>query len=350
MVFLSRALAQSPYHAFTSRAAGSLGRRTSSPPDESMGAGWYNAWMALDEWRHALERTRKSTFGRLASLFGATQLDNAFWEALEAGLTQADVGPGLSAGIVQELRVQASNEGMTTTAEARQALHEALVRRLAVRVSPGLAGRPQVTVLVGVNGSGKTTTAARLAARASAAGETVLLAAADTYRAAATEQLAAWGERLRLDVITGAAGGDPGAVAFDAAQAALARKVDRLIVDTSGRMHTRHNLMAELQKICRVLGKVIPGAPHQVLLVLDATTGQNGLAQGKAFSEAVGVTGVVLAKLDGSGKGGVGIAIASELGLPLQYVGLGEGLDDLAPLDPQAFVDGLIGDTLPQAA
>jgi fused signal recognition particle receptor len=306
--------------------------------------------MALEEWRRALERTRRSTFGRLASLFGATQLDDAFWASLEAGMIAADVGPTLSAGIVKEIRAQASDQGMTSTAEARQTLRSALVRRLYVQASPGPSGRPQVIVLVGVNGSGKTTTAARLAARARAAGETVLLAAADTYRAAATEQLAAWGERLQVDVIIGAQGGDPGAVAFDAAQASLARKVDRLIVDTSGRMHTRQNLMAELQKICRVLGKVIPGAPHQVLLVLDATTGQNGLAQGKAFSEAVGVTGVVLAKLDGSGKGGVGFAIASELGLPLQYVGLGEGLDDLAPLDPQAFVDGLIGDTLPQAA
>jgi fused signal recognition particle receptor len=306
--------------------------------------------MALEEWRRALERTRRSTFGRLASLFGATQLDDMFWDSLEAGMIASDVGPRLSTGIVKEIRAQAANQGITTTAEARQMLRLALVRRLDVQASPGPSGRPQVIVLVGVNGSGKTTTAARLAARARAAGETVLLAAADTYRAAATEQLAAWGERLHVDVITGAQGGDPGAVAFDAAQATLARKVDRLIVDTSGRMHTRQNLMAELQKICRVLGKVIPGAPHQVLLVLDATTGQNGLAQGKAFSEAVGVTGVVLAKLDGSGKGGVGFAIASELGLPLQYVGLGEGLDDLAPLDPQAFVDGLIGDTLPQAA
>jgi fused signal recognition particle receptor len=306
--------------------------------------------MALEEWRRALERTRRSTFGRLANLFGTTQLDDEFWDSLEAGMIAADVGPGLSAGIVKEIRAQAANQGMTTTVEARQALREALVRRLNVQASQGPSGRPQVIVLVGVNGSGKTTTAARLAARARVAGETVLLAAADTFRAAATEQLAAWGERLHVDVIIGAQGGDPGAVAFDAAQASLARKVDRLIVDTSGRMHTRHNLMAELQKICRVLGKVIPGAPHQVLLVLDATTGQNGLAQGKAFYEAVGVTGVVLAKLDGSSKGGVGFAIASELGLPLQYVGLGEGLDDMALLDPQAFVDGLIGDTLPRAA
>lgn len=313
-------------------------------------ARWYNDWMPVDAWRRALDRTHKSTFGRLASLFGNTQLDNAFWESLEASLIQADVGPGLSGGIVQELRAAAPAQGMTTTAEARQALHEALVRRLEAQASPSPSGRPQVTVLVGVNGSGKTTTAARLAARALATGETVLLAAADTYRAAATEQLAAWGARLRVDVITGKPGGDPGAVAFDAAQATVAREVDRLIVDTSGRMHTRHNLMAELQKICRVLGKVIPGAPHQVLLVLDATTGQNGLAQGKAFSEAVGVTGVVLAKLDGSGKGGVGFAVASELGLPLQYVGIGEGLDDLAPLDARAFVDGLIGNSLPQAA
>ncbi len=196
--------------------------------------------------------------------------------------------------------------------------------------------------MVGVNGSGKTTSAAKLAAVLQRQGQRVLFAAADTYRAAADEQLQRWAERLTVDVISGKPGSDPAAVAYEAAQAALARQVDALLVDTSGRMHTSHNLMAELQKVCRVTGKVVPGAPHHVVLVLDATTGQNALAQAHAFTQAVGVTEILLTKLDGSAKGGIAIAVHRSLGLPISYVGLGEGTDDLEPFDAEAYVEALL--------
>jgi fused signal recognition particle receptor len=196
--------------------------------------------------------------------------------------------------------------------------------------------------MVGVNGSGKTTSIAKLAYRFQREGKRVLLAAADTYRAAATDQLEVWAQRLNLELISGAPNSDPGAVAHDAAQAALARRVDLLIVDTAGRLHTRFNLMEELKKVHRVLGKVIPGAPHHTWLVLDASTGQNALAQAAGFREAVAADGVILAKLDGSAKGGIVFRIRSELGLPVLFVGLGEQPEDLAPFDPQAFLDGIL--------
>jgi fused signal recognition particle receptor len=200
---------------------------------------------------------------------------------------------------------------------------------------------------VGVNGSGKTTSIAKLADRYQREGKRVLLAAADTYRAAASEQLEVWAQRLKVELITGAPGSDPGAVAFDAAQAALSRKADLLIVDTAGRLHTRFNLMEELKKIRRVLGKVVPGAPHHTWLVLDATTGQNALAQAAGFREAVAADGVILAKLDGSAKGGIVFRIRSELGLPIVFVGLGEQSQDLAPFDREKFLDGLLTPPFP---
>jgi fused signal recognition particle receptor len=201
---------------------------------------------------------------------------------------------------------------------------------------------PEVIILIGVNGSGKTTAAARLAHRLKQNGKSILFAAADTYRAAASEQLQQWGARLGVDVVSGQTGSDPGAIVYDATQAAIARSIDVVIVDTSGRMHTQHNLMAELQKVCRVSGKVLEGAPHQVLLVLDGTTGQNGLAQAQAFTKAVDVTGVILAKLDTSAKGGVAFAIADQLHLPITHVGLGEQQEDFAGFNPEAYVEGLL--------
>jgi fused signal recognition particle receptor len=197
-------------------------------------------------------------------------------------------------------------------------------------------------MFVGVNGSGKTTTVGRLANRLLLSGQSVLLAAADTYRAAAGEQLSLWADRLGIDIIQGNPGSDPGAVVYNASEAALSRKVDALLIDTSGRMHTHHNLMSELQKVCKVAGKLIPEAPHDVLLVLDATTGQNGIAQAKAFSEAIGITGIVLAKLDSSARGGVGFRIVSELNLPILYVGLGENIEDLHIFNSEEYVDGLL--------
>jgi len=276
-------------------------------------------------------------------MLGATELSNTFWQELEETLIQADLGISTSIPLINELKQISHSEGLTTGDQVFQQLRTLLIEHLeSVSEQPPLDERPLVVILVGVNGSGKTTTLARLAHRWQSSGHKVLLAAADTYRAAASEQLIIWGNRLGVEVITGHSGSDPGAVVYDAAQAALARSMDILLVDTSGRMHTQHNLMTELKKICRVAGKVIQGAPHQVLLVLDATTGQNGLAQAKAFAHAVNITGVVLAKLDSSARGGVGFAVASTLDLPIQYVGFGETLNDLSPFEPKAFVDGLL--------
>jgi fused signal recognition particle receptor len=205
-------------------------------------------------------------------------------------------------------------------------------------------GEPRVIVLVGVNGVGKTTTLAKLAARYRAEGKKVLMAAADTFRAAASEQLEVWARRTGAELVRQRAGADPAAVAFDALEAARARSMDVLLVDTAGRLHTKHNLMEELKKIQRVLGKSQPGAPHEVLLVLDATTGQNALSQAREFQEAVAPTGLIVAKLDGTAKAGIILAIRQELGLDVRFVGLGEGMQDLEPFDPGAFVDALLTD------
>jgi len=293
-------------------------------------------------WREALARTRQATLERLERVLGASQLAPGFWDQIEEALLAADLGPSMTQDLLDQARRASAADGLRTGPDVRRWLRRELLSRLGEASKPEWQDRPTVVLVVGVNGSGKTTTAARLARMWQREGRSVLLAAADTYRAAAGEQLEVWGQRLGVDVISGQPGGDPGAVVYDAVQAALSRKSDVLIVDTSGRMHTHHNLMEELQKVRRVCRKLIPGAPHQVLLVMDATTGQNGLSQAQAFKQAVGVTGVVLAKLDGSARGGVGLAIQSDLGLPIRYVGLGEGLDDLRPFDPQAYVDGLL--------
>jgi fused signal recognition particle receptor len=299
--------------------------------------------MTASAWRQALERTRRTALGRVSELLGATEIDDRAWEDLEAGLLQADVGASLTEEIIRLLRSQVASQGFTRAEQLRSALRISLLQMLeASPKSQPPVRELQVCVLVGVNGCGKTTSAAKLAALLQHQGQRVLLAAADTYRAAADEQLQQWAERLKVDVIGGRPGSDPGAVAYEAAQAAQARGADVLLVDTSGRMHTSHNLMAELQKVCRATGKVVPGAPHRVLLVLDATTGQNALAQARAFTQAVGVTEILLAKLDSSAKGGVALAIHRSLGLPITYVGTGEGPDDLAPFEPEAYVDGLL--------
>ncbi len=299
--------------------------------------------MAGSNWQQALDRTRRAAMGRLAQALGTSEINDQTWEGIESGLMQADVGAAISAEIVRTLRTEAASQGLTRNDQLRAALRAYLVRQFAASGdTPLLAARPLVYVLVGVNGSGKTTSAAKLAAFFRHQGRSVLLAAADTYRAAADEQLQLWAKRLEVDVISGKTGSDPAAVAFEAAQAALSRQIDFLLVDTSGRMHTSHNLMAELQKVCRVTGKVIPGAPHRVILVLDATTGQNALAQARAFTQAVGVTEILLTKLDGSAKGGIALAIHRRLGLPLTFVGLGEGPDDLAPFDAEAYVEALL--------
>ncbi len=303
---------------------------------------WYNSSVEKRNWREALSKTRDATFGRIASLFGATDLTPEFWDELEATMIQSDIGIELTLRMIQELKDLAKSEGITHGNELHTQLRSMLISRLNIPYHQVPVIRPLVQVMIGVNGSGKTTTAGRLAYRWKQSGKNVLFAAADTYRAAASEQLELWGERLDTEVIKGSPGSDPGAVVYNACEAAVARAVDVLIIDTSGRMHTHHNLMAELQKICRVSGKVIEEAPHEVFLVLDATTGQNGISQAKAFSKAIKLDGVVIAKLDGSARGGVGFAVVSELNLPILYVGLGEKPQDLIPFEPESFVDGLL--------
>jgi fused signal recognition particle receptor len=295
-------------------------------------------------WRQALDRTRRAAFGRLSALLGATELTPAVWEEMESLLLQADLGAKLTRQILTLLQQKTTAEGMIRRSELDRALREFLGSLLGNAEPVVFRETPSILLVAGVNGSGKTTSIAKLAHRFRLEGKRVLLAAADTFRAAASDQLAVWAGRVGVEVIAGAPGSDPGAVAHDAAQAALGRKADLLIVDTAGRQHTSYNLMEELKKVRRVLGKVVPGAPHHTWLVLDASTGQNALAQAAAFRDAAGADGVILTKLDGSAKGGVIFRIRSELGLPVLFVGLGETVDDLAPFDSDAFLDGILGD------
>lgn len=297
----------------------------------------------LNKWVEGLTKTRKQTFGRIATMFGAADITEDTWDELESLLVQADIGIETTESVVEALRFRVNEEGIFRTADLQDILREELLIRLdpapLIRLDQQ---RPAIVLLVGVNGSGKTTTAAKLGKQYTERGKKVLLAAADTYRAAAVDQLQIWGERLNLPVISGQPNADPGAVAYDAVQAAISRQTDIVFVDTAGRLHTRYNLMEELKKVERVVGKALPGAPHAIWLVLDATTGQNALNQAKAFKEAVKVTGVILAKLDSSARGGMTFAIQREIGLPILYAGLGEKPEDLQHFDREAFVDGLL--------
>ncbi len=298
-------------------------------------------------WRQTLQKTRQTTLGRLATLFGASELTPDFWDQLEEILLLADVGVDTTTDLLDDLKRSSHQEGLTKGDQVEQRLRAAMQTQLRPAPVENLAEKPHVVLLVGVNGSGKTTTAAKIAQRWLQQRHSVLLAAADTYRAAASEQLQEWGRRLNVDVICGQPGSDPGAVVFDACTAATSRGVDVVIVDTSGRMHTEHNLMQELKKIEHVAGKVVPEAPHETLLVLDATTGQNGLSQAKAFSDVVDLTAVVLAKLDNSAKGGVAFAVASKIGLPIHYVGIGESIQALERFDCDAFIDNILPEAQP---
>jgi len=296
----------------------------------------------LSQWRESLSRTRKSAFGRLATLLGATQIDGQTWEDLESLLIQADMGAETTMQVIAALQNDVAQQGLRRADELRLALAAELRQQLVPPPALDWIKRPTVVLVVGVNGSGKTTTIAKLAHFLGSRGKSVLLGATDTFRAAAVEQLGAWGARLGVDMVAGAADGDPGAVAFNAIQAGVARGKDVILIDTAGRLHTRFNLMEELKKVHRVAGKALEEAPHAVWLVLDATTGQNALAQARAFKEAVGVTGVILAKLDASARGGMAFSIQRELGLPILFVGVGEGLEDLQLFDPDAFVNGIL--------
>ncbi len=297
----------------------------------------------FSKWREGLSKTRQQTFDRLGALFGVTDITANTWEELEIILVQSDMGIETTESVIQTVKDKAGFEMIARTDQLYNLLRAELIKRLDPAPPVNFDGiQPAVILLVGVNGSGKTTTAAKLGKQFSMQGKQVLLAAADTFRAAAVDQLQVWGERLGIPIIAGQPNADPGAVAYDAVQAGLARKVDMVLVDTAGRLHTRFNLMEELKKVVRVVGKAMPGAPHATWLVLDATTGQNALHQARAFKEAVKVNGIILAKLDSSARGGMAFAIQRELGLPILYVGLGEKPDDLTRFDPEAFVDGLL--------
>jgi fused signal recognition particle receptor len=295
------------------------------------------------KWRSGLAKTSKTTFGRLATLFGATEITRETWDDLEALLIQADLGLETANDVLDSMQRLVRTRGLIRSDELSEALQAELRARLDVPPVLNWTNKPSVILVVGVNGSGKTTTIAKLGRRYRAEGKSLLFGAADTFRAAAMDQLQVWGDRLGVEVVTGASESDPGAVAFNAVQAGVARGMDLVIVDTAGRLHTRFNLMEELKKVNRVVGKALPGAPHAVWLVLDATTGQNALQQAKAFKEAVGVTGVILSKLDSSARGGFAFAIQRELGLPILFAGLGEKPEDLTPFNPDAFVEGILG-------
>lgn len=294
------------------------------------------------KWKSGLAKTSKTAFGQLANLLGATEITRETWDDLEALLIQADLGIETTAEVLEEVRIFARDQGLTRSEELSGALQKELRARLDDPPDLNWTTKPSVIMVVGVNGSGKTTTIAKLGQRFKASGKTLLFGAADTFRAAAVDQLQVWGDRLGVDVVAGAPESDPGAVAFNAIQSGVSRGLDFVIIDTAGRLHTRFNLMEELKKVHRVVGKALPDAPHAVWLVLDATTGQNALQQAKAFKEAVGVTGVILAKLDSSARGGMAFAIQRELGLPILFAGLGEKPEDLIPFDPDAFVRGIL--------
>ncbi len=298
----------------------------------------------LDRLKAGIEKTRTGLADRLEDAFaGKKEIDADVLDELEYALLTADIGPGTTSEILERLRQRIDRRLTGSMVDLKQLIREHLleVLRAAERPMAHVANPPAVVMVVGVNGAGKTTTIGKLAQQYHSEGRSVLLCAADTFRAGAIEQLVVWGERSQTEVIRQKEGSDPSAVIFDALQAAKARKVDYVIVDTAGRLHTKDNLMAELEKMRRTAVRVIPGAPHEVLLVLDATTGQNGLEQARKFTETSGVTGIILTKLDGTAKGGIVVAISRELNLPIRYIGVGEQIGDLLPFDAAKFVDSL---------
>jgi fused signal recognition particle receptor len=294
--------------------------------------------------REGLRRSQEYLSTGLASVLESDRpIDDALYEELEDLLVAADLGAAIAADFTNRAREEVMFGTVTHAGQLRPLFRRFLIDTLTPAAQPlSLEGRPSVLLMLGVNGAGKTTTAAKLAASLKADGREVLLAAADTFRAAAIEQLETWGTRIGVDVIRQGAGSDPAAVVFDAVKAALARKTDALIIDTAGRLHTKANLMDELAKLKRVMERQCPGAPHESLMVLDAPTGQNGFAQAQMFHETVGLTGVCLTKLDGTAKGGIVVRIVRELKLPIKLVGVGERVEDLKVFDPTAFVDALV--------
>ncbi len=298
----------------------------------------------LEKLKSGVQKTRAGLVSAVDDLLlGKKEIDAGLLDELEFTLISADIGVRTTNEILDTIRGRVERHQLNDVSELKGLIREQLldILQASERAPARVLEPPAVILVVGVNGSGKTTTIGKLSNRFKNEQRSVLLCAADTFRAAAIEQLEIWGERTKTRVIRQNAGSDPSAVLFDAIQAARAGKVDYLIVDTAGRLQTKENLMAELQKMSRTARKVIPDAPHEVLLVLDATTGQNGLEQARKFTETSGVTGIVLTKLDGTAKGGIVVAIARELNLPIRYVGVGEKVDDLLPFDPEAFIDSL---------
>ncbi len=300
----------------------------------------------FDRMKQAVSRTRDNLNERIETVIALTrEVDESTLEDLEVSLLSSDLGVTTTMEVIDALRERAKRKQIRDGAELKELLKEQLKaildeqqQTLRIPKAP-----PLVILMVGVNGTGKTTTAGKLAAWYRGQGKTVLLCAADTFRAAAIEQLEVWGQRSGVEIIKTKQGGDPSAVLYDAIHAAKARTTDVLIVDTAGRLHTKNSLMAELEKMRRTTQRLIQDAPHEVLLVMDATTGQNGLQQARLFTDSAGVTGIVLSKLDGTAKGGIAIAIARELNLPVRYVGVGEKIDDLLPFDSEAFTESLLG-------
>ena len=298
----------------------------------------------LDRLKAGVQKTRAGLMEKLEdAVSGRKEINAEVLEELEYALITADIGAKTTAEILERIRERVARHLVGDAAELKGLIRQYLLEVLEAteRPVPQVAEPPAVIMVVGVNGAGKTTSIGKLTRRLQSEGRSVLLCAADTFRAAAIEQLEVWAQRTGVDLIRQQPGSDPSAVMFDALQAGKARKIDYVIVDTAGRLHTKENLMAELQKMRRTAARVIPGAPHEVLLVIEATTGQNGLEQARKFTESSEVTGIILTKLDGTAKGGVVVAISRELGLPIRYVGVGEQVDDLLPFEPASFVASL---------
>ncbi len=301
-----------------------------------------------NKFSNSLQRSRQGFLGRLGALFGKGEIDDAFFEELEETLVSGDVGVETTLKLVDSLKKAITEEKIKERAEARVLLQQLITEMFSAKEpppeSPAAEDRPLIILVVGVNGSGKTTSAAKLAHYYKQQGKNVLLVAGDTFRAAAIEQLEIWADRAGVDIVKQQAGSDPAALFFDAVNAARARGTDVIIGDTAGRLHTSYNLMEELNKIYRVIGRNQPGAPHQVLLVIDATTGQNAAVQAASFNEALPLTGIILTKLDGTARGGIVIGIQDTLKVPVRFVGTGEKIDDLIPFSAGDFIDALLKD------
>ncbi|MCY3917740.1 MAG: signal recognition particle-docking protein FtsY [Chloroflexi bacterium] len=301
---------------------------------------------SLSLFRRGLSKTRQSFFGRISQMLGNTEIDDDTWDDMETLLIQADVGFNTTVKVIDDLQDRARAEGLTKSAQLQDALKESLAALLEFPPALNITGRElSIILVVGVNGSGKTTSIAKLAHRLkNLSRRKVMIAAGDTFRAAAIEQLQTWGQRIDVPVIANRPGSDPGAVVYDATIAAKSRGYEILIIDTAGRLQNNYNLMRELTKISEVSGKVVPNAPHEVLLVLDGTTGQNAIQQAQSFGDASGVTGVIVTKLDSTAKGGMVFSIFNDLNLPVHYLGLGESIDDLVLFTPEFFVESLFDD------